>query len=106
MEEIYKQVAEELGISEYLVETVIKHKYSWIRKQLSNIDNPAVLDNGFGTFYLPEYRIKSYIKHLEGKPKDTEGDQEEEINKFKTILEGVSSYNKNKKLVNKIKKDE
>ncbi len=105
MEEIYKQVADELGISEHLVETAVKHKYSWIRKQLSNIQAPAVLDNGFGTFFLPEYRIKSYLAKLKEDSKGTE-EEEKEITKYTEIYNSVSSYNNNKKIVNKRKKDE
>ena len=80
-------------------------KYSWIRKQLSNIQNPAVLDNGFGTFYLPEYRIKSYLTKLKEDSKGT-GEEEKEIAKYTEIYNGVSSYNNNKKIINKRKKDE
>ena len=105
MEEIYKQVADELGVSEYLVETVVKHKYSWIRKQLGDIQAPAILDNGFGTFFLPEHKIKTYLDKLKEDSKGTD-EEEKEITKYTEIYNGVSSYNNNKKIVNKRKKDE
>ena len=107
MDRLYEKIAEETGESQFIVETVLKHKFSWLRKQLKEMNNAAILLNNFGTFYVPASKIKTYVKYLDtveegGKIKDIPGEKE----KYEEILKVISEYNDNKKIVNKRKKDE
>ena len=101
MKDIYKQTAEELGISEYIVETVIKHKFAWLRIQLKEINNVAILDNNFGTFYVPASKIKKYLKYLHTKKCTTNEEEEKlqrDIVKYEDMLEVIQEYDNKKKI--------
>ena len=101
MDKIYGKVAEELDINEHVVETVLRHKFSWLRKQLTEMNYPAILDNNFGTFYVPEGKVRRYLTYLESKPKEGDEKLQKEIDKYSTILAAVTKFNKNKKIKKK-----
>jgi nucleoid DNA-binding protein len=106
MDEIYKQVAEELGISEHIVETVLKHKYSWLRKQLKEMNNVAVLDNNFGTFYVPKSKVGKHVKYLETKECKTNEEEKKlqsDLTRYREMLKTATEYYEKKKLINKKK---
>lgn len=90
MNDIYLEVAKELGVSSEIVETVVKHKFSWLRKQLTEINHVVILDNNFGTFYLPKNKIKKYLKSLYVK---NEKDKKtlEEIEKYENLLKRIET---------------
>ena len=90
MDEIYKKLEKELNVSEHIIETVLKHKYSWLRKQLTEMNHINILDNNFGTFYVPQGKIKKYLTYEEKLLTDKA--------KFNEILTTVTEYNANKKI--------
>tara|TARA_B110000495_G_C22711665_1_gene418483 strand:+ start:395 stop:703 length:309 start_codon:yes stop_codon:yes gene_type:complete len=100
MDEIYKKLEKELNVSEHIIETVLKHKYSWLRKQLTEMNHINILDNNFGTFYVPQGKIKKYLTYLDTVESKT--DNEEKLltdkAKFNEILTTVTEYNANKKI--------
>tara|TARA_R110002167_G_scaffold347782_2_gene558776 strand:+ start:1294 stop:1602 length:309 start_codon:yes stop_codon:yes gene_type:complete len=100
VENIYKKVEEELNISEHIIETVLKHKYSWLRKQLIEMKNIRVLDNNFGTFYVPEGKIKKYLTYLDSVESKTSNEEklQADKDKYNEILRVVSNYNTEKKI--------
>lgn len=100
MEKIYAKIAEELDINEHIVETVIKHKFSWLRKQLIEMNYAAILDNNFGTFYVPASKVKKYLTYVNS-VLNKQPDSEKLLNekdKYDTILKVVEDYNNNKKI--------
>ena len=103
MEKIYIEVAKELDISEHVVETVLKHKFSWLRKELTEMNYTAILDNNFGTFYVPQPKIKKYLTYLDSAISKTEEKEklQTEKDKYSTILEAVIKYNDGKKIKEK-----
>jgi nucleoid DNA-binding protein len=104
MEKVYKEVAKELEISEHIVETVLRHKFSWLRKQLTQMNNVAILDNNFGTFYIPKSKVKKYLTYVNSALSKTNEQEKllKEKHKYDIILEAVEKYNNSKKIEKEI----
>jgi hypothetical protein len=104
MEKVYKEVAKELEVSEHIVETVLRHKFSWLRKQLTQMNNVAILDNNFGTFYIPKSKVKKYLTYVNSALSKTNEQEKllKEKHKYDIILEAVEKYNNSKKIEKEI----
>jgi hypothetical protein len=58
---LYKQVAEELNISETLVEDFIEFYYKAIRENMSNLTHPRINVEGLGQFVTKPYLVRKMI---------------------------------------------
>jgi len=74
---IYKQVAEELDISESLVEDFVEFVYKDLRNNLSNLTYPRINMTGLGHFMAKPLTIRKaiprYTKNLENHDTSTFG---------------------------------
>jgi len=73
--EFYKQVAEELGLPESEVQDIIAMYWSTVRKKMESLEEPYLLIENLGTFYVKTKSLKQqilkneiYVKHHN--PKD------------------------------------
>ena len=89
---VIEKTAKELDLDYEIVEFAIKHKYNWLREQMTNMSAPAILDNYFGTYYLMPSKIKKHLNHLE-EQLDRESTTDR-FNKFKGYLDIVNKYQK------------
>lgn len=64
---LYKQLSEELNISENLVDNLINFYYKDVRINLSNLTYPRINIIGLGHFVAKTYYIKNTIPRLEKK---------------------------------------
>jgi hypothetical protein len=58
---LYKPVAEELLVSEDLVEDIIQFYYKALRLKLSNLDSPRINVEGLGHFVIKPISVRSAI---------------------------------------------
>ena len=87
---VIEKTAEELGIDYSIVEFAIKHKYDWLREQMTNMTAPAILDNYFGTYYLMHNKLRKHLEHLEEQPNSES--TKDRFNKYKGYYEIVCKY--------------
>ena len=64
---LYKPVAEELNISETLVEDLISFYYKEVRFHLSNLSHPRINVDGLGHFVAKSFFIEKTIPRLTNK---------------------------------------
>ena len=64
---LYKPVAEELNISETLVEDVISFYYKEVRFHLSSLSHPRINVDGLGQFVAKSFFIEKTIPRLTNK---------------------------------------
>lgn len=62
---LYKEVAEELNISDTLVEDAVSFYYKQIRQMLSGLTDPRINVEGLGHFVAKSYFIKKTIPRIE-----------------------------------------
>lgn len=60
--EFRKNIAEEVGVHENVVDDFIAFYYSKVRKVLGELDHPNVLIDGLGTFKIRKARLTKSIK--------------------------------------------
>ena len=60
--ELRKDIADEVGVHNSVVDEFITFYYSKLRKKLSDIDFPRVHVDGLGTFYLRKNKLEKAIK--------------------------------------------
>lgn len=58
---LYRQISEELGISEDLVDKFIEHYYKEIRYMMVNLKYPRINVDGLGHFVVKERLVKDHI---------------------------------------------
>ena len=58
---LYKSVAEELLISEDLVEDIVQFYYKTLRLKLSNLDSPRINVEGLGHFVIKPVSVRNAI---------------------------------------------
>lgn len=101
MDEVVKKTAEKLGLPEDVVETIIRHKYQWLRRQLKNPTSVLILDNKFATYKMMERALN---KLLEGNLKEEIRDRFEkykpEIEKFNNLQKEIGKKRENGKKKN------
>ncbi len=56
--DIYKQVADELGVNEQLVNDFISHVFSEIRKKMNNLEDASFSIDNIGTFRVTSAKLK------------------------------------------------
>jgi 4-alpha-glucanotransferase len=61
---LYKEVSEELNVSESLVGDIIEFYYKDLRTQLSNLKYPRINVEGLGQFVVKEKLAEVYISKL------------------------------------------
>lgn len=61
---LYKEVSEELNVSESLVSDIIEFYYKDLRTQLSNLKYPRINVEGLGQFVVKEKLAEVYISKL------------------------------------------
>jgi len=66
---LYKPVAEELNISETLVEDLISFYYKEVRFHLSSLSHPRINVDGLGQFVCKAYNVRRGISEAERKLK-------------------------------------
>jgi hypothetical protein len=62
---LYKEVAEELNISDTLVEETISFYYNHIRQMLSGLTDPRINVEGLGHFIIKTNLVKKTIPRIE-----------------------------------------
>ena len=61
---LYKQISEELGIDEDLVDKFIEHYYKEVRRALTNLSYPRLNLDGLGHFVVKSAVVKSDIPKI------------------------------------------
>ncbi len=92
MQDLIEKTANDLNLSKQLVETIIRHKYSWIREKLKNPTHVSILDTELGCFTMYEDNILKLLeKNL--KPEIRE--------RMESYLTPIQEYNKHLKEIGK-----
>ena len=60
--ELRKDIADEVGVHNSVVDEFITFYYSKLRRKLSDIDFPRIHVDGLGTFYLRKNKLEKAIK--------------------------------------------
>ena len=60
--DLYKELADELGMSESDVSDIVSFYWSSLRKKMENMDDAYILIQNFGTFYV---RLKNLQQEIE-----------------------------------------
>lgn len=89
--DIYNEVAEDLDISPELVEYCYRNKCEWLRRALTNLEAPAVLDNKLGTFFVAEYKIDERLETKKA------AEDKEYKTLYMHLKDKVHAYNESKK---------
>jgi nucleoid DNA-binding protein len=63
--DLYAEVANELGISDSDLEDIISFYWSRVRKELEKLQEPNIYVDGFGTFYIKPKSLKSEMLKYE-----------------------------------------
>lgn len=63
--DLYSEVAKELGISESDINDIVSFYWSRVRKELEKLEEPNVFVDGFGTFYVKPKSLKSEMLKYE-----------------------------------------
>jgi nucleoid DNA-binding protein len=62
--ELRKDIADEVGVHNSVVDEFITFYYSKLRRKLSDIDFPRIHVDGLGTFYLRKNKLEKAIKKI------------------------------------------
>jgi|TARA_R110000803_G_scaffold25481_3_gene60938 nucleoid DNA-binding protein len=60
--ELKKNIAEEVGVHQSVVDDFISFYYGKLRKKLSNLEYPRIQVDGLGTFHMRKNRLEQSIK--------------------------------------------
>jgi nucleoid DNA-binding protein len=60
---LYKQVSEEMNLSETLVEDVVEFYYKAVRESMTNLVHPRINVTGLGYFVAKTRMIRKFIPH-------------------------------------------
>lgn len=61
---LYKEVSEDINVSETLVVDIVEYYYKELRSQLSGLKHPRINVEGLGQFVLREKLVEIYISKL------------------------------------------
>ena len=67
LSELYNQIADEFGISPLVVENIVRHQFSFIKKNLQQEELNTILVHGLGRFKVKEGRLDWMIKNIVSK---------------------------------------
>ena len=90
LSELYKQIANEFNISPLVVENIIRHQFSFIKKNLQDSELNTILVHGLGRFKVKEGRLDWMIKNIISKleqGKISGPDAKKELDKLNSIKE-------------------
>lgn len=62
-----KEIADEVGVHENVVDDFVAFYYSKVRKALSSLEHPSILVDGLGTFKIRKARLEKSIKSSKSK---------------------------------------
>jgi len=104
-----KEVAQDLNLSEHLIDKAVDCYWEAVRKTLVNMTEPSILLNGLGTFKIRHWDIDKHIEkntlilqRIEGKFKSYPitldlKDKLEKLKKMKELSDAVQEKLKKKK---------
>ncbi len=67
LSELYKKIAKEFNVSPLMVENIIRHQFSFIKKNLQEKDLNTILVHGLGRFKVKEGRLDWMMKNIASK---------------------------------------
>lgn len=105
--EFRKNIAEEVGVHENVVDDFVAFYYAKVRKALSSLDHPNILIDGLGTFKVRKTRLIKSIKATKSKLGDLNNTnfkhfnkrvtEEEKIKKMEDLLDEINENIEKKK---------
>jgi len=64
LEEIYKEVSEELSVPIQTIARIHRHKITWLKQQMREFKNIQIIDTGFGNYKVLPKKLSKKVKEL------------------------------------------